>query len=141
MKKWSIILVLATVVLWSCQNKQTKKEPLEVYEYSQLALLMLQMYETNDAWKTAILNDNFEASFPENFKGIHTVTPTDANVRNGEFTVLADAYLQSVEDLLDTKKDKKLVKRFNASVDACIKCHEVFCQGPIDKISKLYIAE
>lgn len=141
MKKWSIIAVLATIVLWACEGNKSKKEALEVYEYSELALLMLQMYETHDAWKTAILNDNFEASFPENFNGIHTVTPTDANVRNEEFTILADAYLKSVVDLLDTKKDKKLVKKFNASVDACIKCHEVFCQGPIDKISKLYIAE
>ena len=59
----------------------------------------------------------------------------------GKKLFYATSYLQSVNNLVGTKKNKKQIKRYNASITACVSCHEVFCQGPIDKINKLYIME
>lgn len=112
-----------------------------MYESKPLALLMLQMHEESADWKEAILKDSFNIEFPADFYGIYTVEATDSTVRNEVFMSQADVYLKAVKELVETSKEKKQVKKFNITIDACIACHQVFCQGPIDKIKKLYIEE
>jgi len=142
MKKLSITFILLLLVIIACKNTSSpneEKEALKMYQYKPLALLMLDMHDENAMWKEAILADSFDIEYPDKFNGIYTLEATDSTVRTEEFEKLADTYLQSVNDLVNTKKNKKQIKRFNASIDACISCHAVYCQGPIDKISKLYI--
>lgn len=120
---------------------ESTKEASIMYKDAELALLMRSMYSQNEAWKQAIIDDKFETNFPTDFYGIYTVEATDSTIRTEQFVSLADAYLASVKELIETEKSKKQIKKFNLSVDACIDCHSVFCQGPIDKIKKLYIIE
>ncbi|MCD8529048.1 MAG: hypothetical protein LRY27_03610 [Chitinophagales bacterium] len=112
-----------------------------MYKDTELALLMRHMFDEGMEWKEAIEQDSLHVNFPEDYYGIYTVQATDSSVRNAQFMAMGDVYLKAVKDLVETKKQKKQVKKFNTMVDACVNCHQVFCQGPIDKIKKLYIIE
>ena len=48
-------------------------------------------------------------------------------------------FLETQKDIYKQKDEVSQKKSFNKMVDACIQCHEVKCQGPIDRIQKLYI--
>ncbi|MCB0510561.1 MAG: hypothetical protein H6579_01320 [Chitinophagales bacterium] len=138
----TLLLLSILFLFMACNPADTsKKEESIMYEDAELALLMRSMYSQNEAWRQAILEQKFETNFPTDFYGIYTVEATDSNVRTEQFVSLTDAYLASVKDLIESEKSKKQVKKFNLSIDQCIACHNVFCQGPIDKIKKLYIVE
>lgn len=143
MKKIGIFIFIILFLAFACNSSSSKnsKEVSVMYEATPLALLMLKMHGDALAWKGAIENDVFESSFPSNYYGIYTVEATDPKVRNEVFEEKADLYLKSVKDLMETGKQKKQVKKFNLMVTACVNCHAVFCQGPIDKIEKLYLAD
>lgn len=114
-----------------------------MYQPSELALLMQQMHAQQLAWKQLIKQDSFSIALPKDFMGIYTLQPTDSTleIRSDEFVQLSDAYISAVEKLIKAKKNKKQAKLYNTTVDACINCHAIYCQGPIDKIKKLYIAD
>lgn len=142
MKKLSLLICISFILFLACKNESISKEETSImYEPTPLALLMLDMHATSEEWKTKIKADSLDIEIPQDFYGIYTVEATDSNVRTEVFMSQADVYLKSVKDLVETKKQKKQVKKFNATIDACIACHQVFCQGPIDKIKKLYIKE
>lgn len=143
MKKSILFLLLGLSILLACNQNDAsnKKEASVMYETKPLASLMLRMHDKSAIWKEAILQDTFEVSFPVDYYGIYTVEATDSTIRNEVFLSQADVYLSAVKDLVETSKEKKQVKKFNVTIDACIACHQVFCQGPIDKIKKLYITE
>lgn len=145
MKKTLIAISLILVVFFACKsdknNNSKNREASEMYQYTPLALLMLDMYDKSAMWKLAIENNSLDIEYPENLNGIFTLEATDSTVRNDQFAAFATSYLQQVNNLVETKKNKKQIKRYNASIDACVSCHQVFCQGPIDKINKLYIKD
>jgi|AntAceMinimDraft_11_1070367.scaffolds.fasta_scaffold111108_2 cytochrome c553 len=141
MKKSSLLFFVSVMVLIACNQKNGtfKKEASIMYEPKPLALLMIQMHDETALWKEAILKDSFDISFPTDYYGIYTLEATDSALRNEVFTAQADIYLRAVKDLVETSKEKKKQKRYNVTIGACISCHQVFCQGPIDKITKLFI--
>ena len=143
MKKAVLLIILGFFVLIACNqdNASTIREASVLYESKPLALLMLHMYDESAQWKEAILKDSFAVEFPMDFYGIYTVEATDSTIRNEVFIAQADVYLKTVKDLVETSKENKPVKKYNSTIDACIACHQVFCQGPIDKIKYLYIEE
>lgn len=143
MKKIVVTLSILVFILVACNKKGSNKAKEEsiMYEATPLANLMLRMHGDALAWKGAIETDVFESKFSTDYYGIHTVEATDPKVRNEVFTEKADKYLDCVKDLTDTKKQKKQVKKFNLMIASCVDCHSIFCQGPIDKIEKLYIVD
>lgn len=139
-------LSFSLLLIYACNSNNCsadKKPPTEsiMYEPSELAILMKQMHAQELMWKQMIEADSFAIDFPTDFMGIYTEEPTDSNLRERDehFISFADKYIDNVKALIDTKKQKKQIKRFNATIDACIDCHTDYCQGPIDKIKKLYI--
>lgn len=142
MRTYSLIISVTILFFVACNGEVgNTREASILYQDAELALLMRSMYSQNEAWKQAIITDKFETNLPKDFYGIYTVEATDSTIRTEQFVSLADAYIASVKELIETEKNKKQIKKFNLSVDACIDCHSVFCQGPIDKIKKLYIVE
>lgn len=142
MKKLSLAICITFLLALACKDEgKSQGEESIMYESTPLALLMLDMHATSEDWKEMIKADSFNVEIPQDFYGIYTVEATDSNVRTEVFMSQADVYLKSVKELVETKKQKKQVKKFNTSIDACIACHQVFCQGPIDKIKKLYIED
>ena len=137
------LLFLASITLFSCNSKQdtTKKssgdKKFDMYEMSEMSLLMEQMYVDNERLKQNIIKGDTIGKFPNHFYKIHSSVMTDEQENDAFFKQHASAFLKSQELIYKDSKNAK--KDFNASIDACVKCHEVKCGGPIVRIKKLYL--
>lgn len=108
-----------------------------MYEPSEMAILMRQMYAYNQTLRQQIINNDTLSPLPKEFVNIHTALMTDETERDSAYQVLAKEFLalqQSLYDKSDTKKST-----FNKSISTCIQCHETRCAGPIPKIKRLLI--
>lgn len=145
MKK--IITLVLVFGMFSCQKKEEKVEEkkcssgkekkLEMYQMSEMAALMEQMYVDNKRVKERIQKGDTIGVFPKHFLKIYTAKFTDETDNDLFFKVKAKEYIASQQLLYSDPKNAK--EHFNASVDACLKCHENKCGGPIPRIKKLYI--
>ncbi|PID69737.1 MAG: hypothetical protein CR989_00050 [Flavobacteriales bacterium] len=109
-----------------------------MYEPSEMALLMRQMYEYNKLVKQQIIAGDSLADYPEDFKKIHTAVLTNPEEKDAEYDSLANVFLTFQNKAFNTKKDS-VVYYFNKSVNACVTCHTTRCTGPIPKIKRLKI--
>lgn len=137
----------SSLTLVSCQKKEQKVEEkkcspvkekkLEMYEMSEMAALMEQMYVENKRLKERIQNGDTIGTFPKYFLKIHTAKFTDETDNDLFFKVKAKEYIAAQQLIYSNPKNAK--ENFNAGVDACMKCHENKCGGPIPRIRKLFI--
>lgn len=139
-------LIFLSLILFftSCEKKQEKCElpakeekKFEMYEMSEMAMLMEQMYVDNERLKQRIINGDTIGKFPQHFLEIHKAVMTDKQENDDFFKSHALAFIQSQKMIYEDAKNAK--EHFNASIDECVKCHEVKCGGPIVRIKKLYI--
>lgn len=144
MKK--IIVFVLFFGLFSCQKKEEKAEKkstsvkekkLEMYEMSEMATLMEQMYVDNKRLKERIQKGDTIGTFPEHFLKIFTAKFTDETENDLFFKQKAKDYITAQELIYSDPKNAR--EHFNTGVDACLKCHESKCGGPIPRIKKLYI--
>lgn len=142
--------VLAFVLVFSlfcCQKKEQKVEEgkcpskkekkLEMYQMSEMAALMEQMYIDNQRVKENIKNGNSIGKFPDHYFKIYSAKFTDETDNDLFFKVKAKEYIAAQQLLYNDSKNTK--EHFNAGVAVCISCHESKCGGPIQRIKKLYI--
>ena len=150
MKK--LFLLLTAFVVISCQKKEEEKKEsytteiketskdddgFEMYQMSEMAALMEQMYVDNERLKERIVKGDTIGKFPQHFIKIHKAVMTDETDKDAFFNEQAAKFIKAQELIYDDPKNAK--EHFNNGIDACIKCHEVKCGGPIPKIKKLYI--
>lgn len=144
------ILAFALVFgLFSCQNKDGKEheektppkeeKKFEMYQVSEMAALMEQMYVDNQRLKERIKKGEAIGEFPEHFMKIYTAEFTDETDNDAFFKEQAKIYIESQK--LIYSDPKNAVRHFNEGVDACLACHKQKCGGPIPRIKKLYIKE
>lgn len=151
-----IILVLIFLVLSviSCQKKEAIKvadkeakeqcdtvggKKLEMYQMSEMASLMEQMYVDNQRLKERIQKGDTIGQFPQHFLKIHKAVMTDESDNDAFFKEQAAKFIKAQEMIYKDPKNAKT--HFNNGVDACIQCHQQKCGGPIPRIKKLYIKE
>ncbi len=145
------VLVLA-VLFFQCQESVkeksesgksgincTAKKPLNPNGDSELALLMRDMYNTSDNLRIEVERGRVTSKFPQRFNEMHSALATEPSVKNKTFSILADDYLKGLK-ILYSSSQEKLKSNYNESVQKCISCHENFCPGPIQKITKLKFA-
>ncbi|WP_293892952.1 hypothetical protein [Flavobacterium sp.] len=142
-----IVTLVLVCVLCSCQKKEVKGEEkkcpsgkekkLEMYQMSEMAALMEQMYVDNKRVKERIQKGDTIGQFPEHFLKIYTAKFTDETENDLFFKQKAKDYIAAQRLLYSDPEN--LTAHFNAGVDACLKCHESKCGGPIPRIKKLYI--
>jgi hypothetical protein len=152
MKKFLIFAALFAA-LFSCTKEKTqpvtvkakdtascakpKGKEFDMYQLSEMAALMEQMYVENMQLKARIEKGGAIGKFPEHILKIHTATLTDPDDNDAFFKENAARFI-AAQRLIYT--DTIHVKqRFNEGVDACITCHKGKCGGPIVRIKKLYI--
>ncbi|UOK41978.1 MULTISPECIES: hypothetical protein [Flavobacterium] len=146
MKK-GVVVFLLSGLLFSCMKKEepkaeAKKETVgkkdfKMYEMSEMALLMEQMYADNLRLKDRIKNGDTIGQFPQHFTDIHKAVMTDENENDAFFKEQAVKFIKAQELIYQDPKNAK--EHFNNGVDACLSCHQVKCGGPIPRIKKLYI--
>lgn len=155
MKKLVVITFLAFSIFQSCKQEekektaetQTKedcssdskknKEGFDMYEMSEMATLMEQMYVDNQRLKERILKGDTIGKFPQHFMRIHEAVLTDETDKDQFFNEQAKKFIEAQELIYKDPENAK--EHFNNGIDACIQCHQVKCGGPIPKIKKLYI--
>ena len=131
----------------SCESKEIKVEQkksapkkekkLQMYQMSEMAALMEQMYVDNQRLKERIKNGDAIGEFPQHFLKIHKSAMTDDSDNDEFFKEQAAKFIKAQELIYQDPKNAK--QHFNTGVDACIKCHQEKCGGPIPRIKKLYI--
>ena len=138
-----LVIAIAVIVMASCQKKtavnQDECDKPVMYNTSELAELMRDMYADNEAIKDRILKGEWPDSFPSYFVQLHTAKATDPSDINDTYKGLADEYLKRFNELKEAPQEKRIAS-YNALVEGCLSCHQVFCSGPIPKIQKLKIA-
>ncbi len=152
MNKFLVVFV-ASIILFSCQKKEvakvdvkkdsancvSKEKKFEMYEMSEMAALMEQMYVENLRLKDKISKGETVGKFPEYYSKIHTSKFTDETDNDAFFKEHATLFIASQKLIYSVTNLENAKKNFNLGVDACIKCHENKCGGPIPKIKKLYL--
>lgn len=152
MKK--IFLFLLVVTIFSCKEKTNEcntcdedlkteavaNDELVMYEPSELASLMQDMYEDNQDWKEEILKGNIPKDFPEKYKTIHSAVSTNENAGSEFYNGMASSYIQAIEDLTNAKPEN-VKEKYNIMVNVCVQCHLQVCPGPVVRIKKLLIKE
>lgn len=114
-----------------------KSKEFVMYEMSEMAAHMELMFTENERLKEKILNGEELGTMPAYFEGILTKQLTDPSEFDSFYKEHAKLFLEQQQSIYNNPTQAK--SSFNASIDACIKCHEVKCGGPIARIKKLYI--
>ena len=144
MKQFTVILFLF-VAVFSCKKeaKETsevsEKIVYDMYEPSEMATLMNQMYAHNLKIKQAILAGETPTEFPMDFMKIHTAELSDFKDRNEVFESFSNVFLNAEQEIFNEDSEIPIEQRFNNAVNVCISCHKTECTGPIPRIKKLLI--
>jgi hypothetical protein len=140
----NLLLILALIFLLSCNkneksctNSVSDNKKFEMYKMSEMATLMEQMYIDNKRLKERIQQGDTIGKFPNHFLEIHKAVMTDQTENDAFFKEQANQFIAAQQLIYEDPKNAKT--HFNDGINACIRCHEVKCGGPIQKIKKLYI--
>ena len=137
----NVLYLCLLFAVFSC-NKNEKKEVViienKVVKQSEMAALMLKMYDKGLENKKLVIEGKTPENFPEEFLNIHTAKLTDPSDRTKNFKTFSDFYLNSFKEIYNTSKDSLVINHNNA-INSCIACHETTCVGPIPRIKKLLI--
>jgi len=142
MLKKSVFFILICICLSACNSdkKEAKKElVLDMYEPSEMSLLMNRMYEINERIKLDIIQGKTAEDFPLEFLQIHTAELSDFKNRNETFESFSKLFVEKEKNIFETDSNKEAKKRFNQAINLCISCHKTECTGPIPRIKKLLI--
>lgn len=142
-------LVLSLLVCCvSCKKEnqveeQTKpiqtENTFKLYEMSEMAALMEQMYVDNQRIRQRILEGvTIDDAMPSLHQRLFTAVMTDPSDKDLFFETQAQAFIQ-VEEAFYANPKEQTKEKFNAIVEACLSCHQKKCGGPIPRIKKLWI--
>jgi len=140
-----IFYLLVFALFFSCDNssneetKESKKIVYDMYESSEMALLMNQMFEYNLKVKEEILKGEIPTEFPIDFLKIHTAEMSEFKSRNETFQSFSKVFIETERQIFDENSTVDIKNRFNNAVNVCISCHQTECTGPIPRIQKLLI--
>lgn len=143
-----VFYFLGCVLLVGCKDKTQPETVVQdstpstssfkMYEMSEMASLMEQMYVDNQRIKEKIENNELDfGEFPEYYLKIHSAQMTDPDDYDDFFQTEALRFIIAQEKVYTDTTE--VVTNFNNMVKACIECHHKKCTGPIERIKKLYI--
>jgi hypothetical protein len=142
-------MLWVAISFFSCQHQEKKtvtkqenkschkKKQFDMYQMSEMASLMEEMYAYNMIIKTRIIKGDTLGKFPVFFNTIYTAKFTTPSDNDSFFKQNAQKYIEAQKLIYNNSKNSK--SNFNKGVDACITCHQGKCGGPIPRIKKLYI--
>lgn len=118
-------------------EEQSSEEP-EMYEASELAVLMREMYDDNLEMGKQIEAGNIPESFPEDFYTIHSAVATPGMKHDTAFfNNMAQQYIVNIKKITEAETKKEAKIAYNEMVMTCAGCHQVYCQGPLPKIRRM----
>ena len=144
------ILMALMVIISACNQQETTdntiedkpKKKLEMYEASELSVLMRKMQKEMEMLKADIDKNGQEnvdlSNYLLDYKEITTANPTDNKTKDVTYLGFATVYLEKTNALKNSNKED-LIFNYNNTINACIACHEKHCSGPIKMINGLKI--
>lgn len=138
-----LFLLCGLMVFVSCKNtpkpaESVATEELEMYNPSEMTMLMKEMYISNEMLKEKIVNNDSLGNFNATFLKIHNAVLTDRFERTRDFEEKAQTFISNQEAIFNVSEEDRGVQ-FNLMVNSCIACHKTTCTGPIPRIKKLLI--
>lgn len=138
------------MVLFGCNEKHNQTETItpkdsvrssnfQMYEMSEMASLMEQMYAYNTQLKERILIGEPLGEYPQAFDKLHIAVLTDASDRDAFFNDQAFKFIEAQKAVYNQTENAK--ENFNKMVNQCLECHAKKCGGPVPRIKKLLIPE
>lgn len=141
-----IVYVLIGFVFLSCSQTKEKENEAnssfqQVYEMSEMALLMEDMYAELERIRPAVASGKKIETFPNKFNKIQTAKMTSSFERTDEFNRFAGLLLLNLRNMYESKPDSSRIEFYNTAVKTCITCHrsDAGCIGPVSRIGKLII--
>ncbi|MFD2824195.1 hypothetical protein ACFS5M_10990 [Lacinutrix iliipiscaria] len=140
-----IICTIILMTLFGCnsnkeeQTKDDSKIVYDMYEPSEMSLLMNEMYDYNLKIKEEILAGEIPKEFPLDFLKIHTAELSEFKSRNETFKSFSTLFINAEREVFKPNDSISIESRFNNAVGVCISCHQTECTGPIPRIKKLLI--
>jgi len=121
----------------AAKSIKPEKKEFKMYEMSQMAALMEQMYVDNQRLKERIISGDTIGTFPKHILNIHTFVMTDEDDNDAFFKEQAARFIKAQQLIYSDPANAK--QHYNDAVSSCVHCHEGKCEGPIPRIKKLYI--
>ena len=118
-------------------NKEEVNEPFQLYQMSEMASFMEEMYAEHQVLKEQILNGETPDSLSYDLLKLHTATMTDNSDYDERFKNMAKVFAEYEEKIVSDPANAKA--NYNQAVQLCISCHQLKCTGPIPRIKKLLI--
>ena len=116
-----------------------KESTFQLYEMSEMAALMEQMYVDNQRIRARIMEGlSIDNTMPSLHQRLFSAVMTDPSDKDLFFETQAQAFIQ-VEEAFYADPNQQTKEKFNAIVEACLSCHQKKCGGPIPRIKKLLI--
>ncbi len=102
-----------------------------------MALMMRMMADNADSMRAQLLRgEHLDAShYP--FMKFYLVEPTDTSVLKMQFYENARLFQEAYTDMLKTTSTQKQL--YNVTIGKCVNCHEMYCNGPLKRIRKMFI--
>lgn len=120
------------------EKSATGEAEFKMYEMSEMAMLMEQMFSYNVHLRNRILSGEELGEFPEHFEKITVAMTTDVDDWDLFFEEHAQEFLKAQKRIYTDPENAE--KNFDAMVQSCLACHAKKCGGPIPRIKKLLIA-
>ncbi|MDO6598378.1 hypothetical protein Q4512_15780 [Oceanihabitans sp. 2_MG-2023] len=142
MKKLIWLVCFAFLISCNTKEKQVEKKEKKVYdmyEPSEMAILMNKMYAHNLKIKKEIIAGEIPTEFPLDFLEIHTAELSDFKSRSERFQAFSSLFVTAEKEVFNSQSNLPIKDRFNNAVGLCISCHQTECTGPIPRIKKLLI--
>ena len=149
MMRYFLIVVLLAIV--SCNTSESKKSEAdssnktkekfvpEMYDVSEMTLMMRNMYDVNEEIKKEIVDGKIPEEFPKDFLKIFSAKLTDNKPYNETFIAYSKVYIDNYRAIYNSTSTIPLKNRYNNAINSCISCHTTECTGPIPRIEKLLI--
>ena len=137
------------MVVYSCNSSSKKEEDTAVntnakkvydmYEPSEMAILMNEFYAINENIKQQILKGETPTEFSDKFLKIHTAELSSHKDRNETFEGFSRLFVETEKQIFNESSDFPIEDRYNNAINLCVSCHQTQCTGPIPRIKKLLI--
>lgn len=148
MKAKSLHTLLLLLILMACKNEQSsetskptplveEKEPMQMYQMSEMAAYMEQMYAAHQQMKQQILDGEEITELSFDLENLHSAAFTDPKDYDAFFKTWANRFKQYEIQMIENPEQAQ--HYYNQAIQACISCHEVKCAGPLPRIKKLII--
>jgi hypothetical protein len=136
MKKFFILIIpiVLAFLFGSCSTENSNS--LNPNGDTELALLMRAMYDEGMELKEDLTQGKTLDLHLKHAKILTAEATEPKKAASPEFKSFAEYYLLAVEQLKD-KNNPNHEEAYDMMINACMKCHEAMCPGPIVKIKKM----